>query len=197
MSLRKTITKKLRLMKNIFLFSFIILFAVKSFAQETGNDSYTIQRILIFNRQGEVLLEKNDFGWMTPALRHNSQETINDGLMNLASEFGLQISSPEISGIFMFMSDYKSISQFRQHFSSNIIDGQLKVPETKKDAQWFSISKAIEMMSLPDTKAPLVIRDMTKQLLYYPEIIWGGTFLLSKKDEVITYKVTESFYPLR
>ncbi len=184
-------------MKKLLLLSFIILFGLKSFAQETGNDSYTIQRLLIYNQKGEILLEKNDFGWMTPALRHNSKATIKDGLMDLASEFDLKISSPKISGIFMFMADYKPISQFRQHYSCNIVDGQLKVPENKKDAQWFSISKAIEMMSLPDTKAPFVIRDMTQQLLYYPEIIWGGTFLLSKKDGKISYKTTENFYPLR
>ncbi len=184
-------------MKKILLLSFIVFIGLKSFAQETGNDSYTIQRILIYNQKGEVLLEKNDFGWMTPALRHNSKTTIKDGLINLASEFGLKVSSPRIAGVFMFISDYKPISQFRQHYSCNIVDGQLKVSENKKDAKWFSISKAIEMMSLSDTKAPLVIRDMTKQLLYYPEIIWGGTFLLSKKEGKISYKTIEDFYPLR
>ena len=184
-------------MKKLVLLTFAILIGMESLAQETGNDSYTIQRLLIYNQNREVLLEKNNFGWMTPALRHNSKETITDGLMSLASEFGLDISSPKIAGIFMFMTDYRPISQFRQHYSSNLIDGQLKVPKDKKDAQWFPISKAIEMMSLPDTKAPLVIRDMTKQLLYYPEIVWGGTFLLSKEDDVITYKVIENYYPLR
>jgi len=134
---------------------------------------------------------------MTPALRHNSQTTIKDGLMNLASEFGLKTSSPKISGMFMFLSDYKPISQFRQHFSAQVIDGELKAPDNKKDAKWFTISQAIEMMSLPDTKAPLVIRDMTKHLLYYPEIIWGGTYLLSKTDGVISYQTVEEFYPLR
>ena len=142
-------------MKKLLLLSFVILFGLKSIAQETGNDSYTIQRLLIYNQKGEVLLEKNDSGWMTPALRHNSKETIKDGLLNLASEFGLNISSPKIAGIFMFMMDYKPISQFRQHYSSTAIDGQLKVPENKKDAQWFSISKAIEMMSLKGTKATI------------------------------------------
>ncbi len=183
-------------MKNLILPLFIIFFGLNSFAQETGNDSYTIQRLLIYNQKGEVLLEKNNFGWMTPALRHNSKTTIKNGLMNLASEYGLKVSSPKIAGIFMFMADYKPISQFRQHFSCNIVDGKLKVPENKKGAQWFSISKAIEMMSLPDTKAPLVIRDMTKQLLYYPEIIWGGTFLLSKNNGKISYKTVEEFYPM-
>lgn len=184
-------------MKKLLCLSFFILIALVSFAQETGNDSYTIQRLLIYNQNGKILLEQNDFGWMTPALRHNSKTTIVDGLMDLASEYNLKISSPKIAGIFMFMSDYKPISQFRQHYSSTMVDGQLKVPENKKDAQWFSISKAIEMMSLPDNKAPLVIRDMTKQLLYYPEIIWGGTFLLSKKDGKLSYKTVENFYPLR
>lgn len=184
-------------MKKTVLLLFLVFFGLKIFAQETGNDSYTIQRLIIYNQQGEVLLEKNDFGWMTPALRHNSKTTIKDGLMNLASEYGVKVTSPKIVGIFMFMADYKPISQFRQHFSCTIVDGKLEVPENKKDAQWFSISKAIEMMSLPETKAPLVIRDMTKQLLYYPEIIWGGTFLLSKKDEKITYTTTEEFYPLK
>lgn len=64
------------------------------------------------------------------------------------------------------------ISQFRQHFNCINIDGEeLKVPENKNDTQWFSINKAIEMMSLLDAKAPLVIRDMTKQIVYYSEII--------------------------
>jgi hypothetical protein len=184
-------------MKKLLLLSFIILLGLTSFAQETGNDSYTIQRLLIYNQKGEVLLEQNDFGWMTPALRHNSKTTIKDGLTSLAAEFGLEVSSPKISGIFMFMSDYKPISQFRQHYSCNIVEGKLTIPECKKDVQWFSMNKALKMMSLSDTKAPLVIRDMTKQLLYYPTVIWGGTFLLSKKDGVISYKTIENYYPLR
>lgn len=184
-------------MKKAAFLLLIIFLGLKSYAQETGNDSYTIQRLLIYNQKSELLLEKNDFGWMTPALRHNSKTTIKDGLINLAAEYGLSVTSPKIAGIFMFISDYKSISQFRQHYRCDYIDGQLTVPEGKQNAQFFSINKAIEMMSLADTKAPLVIRDMTKQLVYYPEIIWGGTFNLSKKDGIITYKTLENFYPLR
>jgi hypothetical protein len=185
------------MMKKTLLLLLILLFSSISFAQETGNDSYTIQRLVIYNEKNEVLLEKNDFGWMTPALRHNSKKTIKEGLMNLASEFGLNVSSPKLAAIFMFTSDYKPISQFRQHYSANTIDGELKTSENKKDAKWFSISKAVEMMSLPDTKAPFVIKDMTKHIMYYPDIVWGGTFNLSKKDGKITYKTIEDFYPLR
>ena len=68
---------------------------------------------------------------MNPALRHNSKTMIKDVLMNLASELGITVHSPKIAGIFMFMSDYKPISQCRQYFSCHMIDGELKVPENK------------------------------------------------------------------
>ncbi len=184
------------LMKFVLTVLLMMLSATVIRAQETGNDSYTIQRLIVFNDAGQVLLEKNDFGWMTPALRHNTQTSINDGIKNLAAEFGLDVTRPKLAAIFMFMTDYKPKSQFRQHYIAERIDGQLKVPENKRDAQWFTISKAIEMMSLPDTKAPLVIRDMTQQILNYPAVIWGGTYMLSKENDVISYRITENFYPL-
>ncbi|WP_394975444.1 hypothetical protein [uncultured Croceitalea sp.] len=178
----------------------ILAVAVGQFvwAQETGKDTYTIQRLLIYNEKGEVLLEKNDFGWMTPALRHNSKASIKQGLAQLASEYNLSISSPMVAGIFMFVPNYKPISQFRQHYRCKKVDGSLVVPENKEDARWFTISKAAEMMSLPDTKAPVVIGEMTKQLLYYPESLWGGTFELSKdKTGKISHTIIENYYTLR
>lgn len=184
-------------MKSKLIALIILLFNNVAHAQETGNDSYTIQRVIIFNEEGKVLLEKNDFGWMTPALRHNSKTTINQGIMDLAAEFGLKTTRPKLAGMFMFITDYKPKSQFRQHYMVDLIEGEITVPKNKIDAQWFTLSKAIEMMSLPDTKAPFVIRDMTQQILNYPKIIWGGTYMLSKENDVISYRTTEGFYPLR
>jgi hypothetical protein len=165
-------------------------------ATENSVDSYTIQRLIISNPKGEVLLEKNNYGWMTPALRHNSKASIKDGLSHLAEEFGLTISSPKIAGIFVSVSGYKTISHFRQHYRANYLDGELKVPENRLDAQWFSIEKAISMMSLPDTKAPFSIGDMTQKILINPEVIWGGTFLINKQNGKFTYEMIEDFYPL-
>ncbi|WP_395373528.1 hypothetical protein [Marinicella sp. W31] len=184
-------------MKNILQLLLLLMLSIHVVAQETGNDSYTIQRLIIYNDKGEVLLEKNNFGWMTPALRHNSKVSINQGLTDLAAEFGVVISKPKLSGLFMFISDYKPISQFRQHYSTQYHGGSLIVPENRLDAQWVSINLAIQLMSLPETKAPLVIKDMTQQILNYPEIIWGGTFLLSKNNEKITHEILEGYYPIR
>ena len=168
---------------------------MKSFAQEAQKDTYTIQRLIIYNSSGEILLEKHENGWMTPALRHNSKVTTNEGLNNLASNFGLTITSPKLAGIFMFISD-ESQSSFRQHYVSKLVSGELNIPVGKLDAKWFLPHKAMEMMSLPDAKLIFAVRDMTDQILKYPEIIWGGTFTLWKENDKTVYKTTENFYPI-
>ena len=182
-------------MRNLIFIIFVCL-SFNTSAAENNIDSYTIQRLIITNEKGEILLEKNAFGWMTPALRHNSKVTIKDGLSNLAAEFGLIVSNPKIAGIFMSLSGYKPVSHFRQHYRSNYKEGILIVPKNRLNAQWFPIGKAIKMMSLPDTKAPFSIRDMTQQILNYPEVIWGGTFLINKEDGKFVYELVERFYPL-
>ncbi len=183
-------------MKKVILLTIGIFYGFILSAQETGNDSYTIQRLIIKNTKGEILLEKHENGWMTPALRHNSKVSINEGLHNLASEFGLKVSVPKLSGIFMFISEYNPKSSFRQHYTCNLIEGEMKIPEGKLNAQWFPEHKAIEIMSLPDTKIIFAVGDMTKQVLDFPEIIWSGTFLLWKEEGKTKYRLIENFYPL-
>lgn len=183
-------------MKKLIVLLFILFAGIEATAQETSGDSYTIQRLIIYNQKGEILLEKHENGWMTPALRHNQKVTTNQGLIHLASEFGLKISSPKLAGIFMFISEYKLQSSFRQHYVCNLVDGELKIPEGKPDAQWFPPHKAIEMMSSPDAKLIFAVRDMTAQILNYPEVICGGTFTLWKENEKTIYKMTENFYSI-
>lgn len=181
-------------MKKILILTILFLVGTMSFAQEIGNDSYTIQRLLIFNSKGEMLLEKHVNGWMTPALRHNSKMTTNEGLNNLASEFGLKISTPKLAGIFMFISEYKPQSSFRQHYVCNLVGGELKLPEGKLETKWFEPQIAIEMMSLPNAKLIGSVREMTEQILNYPKVIWGGTFTLWKENGVTKYRTSENFY---
>ena len=168
---------------------------MKSFAQESPKDTYTIQRLIIYNSSGKILLEKHENGWMTPALRHNNKLNTNEGLKKLASDFGLTISSPKLAGIFMFISD-ESQSSFRQHYVSKLVSGELILPQGKLEVKWFSPHEAVEMMSLPDAKLIFAVRDMTEQILKYPEIIWGGTFTLRKENDKTVYKITENFYPI-
>ena len=183
-------------MKKVIFISFVLLLGVRSIAQEVTNDSYTIQRLIIYNEEGKILLEKHKNGWMTPALRHNTKVTTNEGLNNLATEFGLKISPPKLAGVFMFIAEYKPQSSFRQHYVTSVVEGDLILPEGKLDAQWFLPHKAIEMMSLPDTKLIFCVRDMTEHILKYPDVIWGGSFSLWKEDDLTQYKTIENFYPI-
>jgi hypothetical protein len=186
-----------KLMKHFLLLSIIILVGLKSFAQETGNDSYTIQRLIIFNEKGEILLQKYENGWMTPALRHNTEVTTNEGLLNLATDFGLKVCTPQLQGIFMYFHSDNKKPSFRQHYSSKLISGELKTPEGILNAKWFSPSEAIEKMLIPEAKIITAVGDMTKHILNYPTIIWGGSYLLIKEEGKKTQsQVIENFYPI-
>lgn len=183
-------------MKKITLLLICSFFTFSIAAQDSNQDSYTIQRLIIYNQKGEILLEKHQNGWMTPALRHQSKESINQGLSNLAAEFGLKVSPPKLAGIFLFIAEYKPQSSFRQHYFAHVVEGEIKLPEDKLDVQWFSPHKAVEMMSMPDAKLIPAVRDMTQHLLEFPEIVWGGSFSLWKENGKTQYKVIENFYPL-
>lgn len=183
------------MMKTYIIFMLVFL-SFKSFAQETKNDSYTIQRLIIYNQKGEILLEKHKNGWMTPALRHNSKETTKEGLRKLASQFGLEVSEPSLAGMFMFISQYKPQSSFRQHYVCNKTGGTLKLPKGKLNTQWFPSNKVIEIMSLRSSKLIFAVRDMTKQIINYPKVIWGGTFILWKEKGITKYRMSERFYKI-
>ena len=183
-------------MNKLIFATFLMIMSAAVFSQDTETDSYTIQRLIIYNQRGEILLEQHINGWMTPALRHNTKTSTNEGLAKLALEFGLKVSTPKLVGNFMFIPAYKPTSSFRQHYVCTLVEGDLTLPEGKLDAKWFAPHTAIEMMSLPDTKLIFAVRDMTEQILKYPHIIWGGTFALWKEDEITKYRTTENFYPI-
>lgn len=183
-------------MKKSLLLLFVVLFGVKSIAQETGNDSYTIQRLIIFNEKGEILLQKHDNGWMTPALRHNTEVTTNKGLLNLAIDFGLKVSTPQLQGIFMYFHSDNKKPSFRQHYSCKLIAGELKTPEGMLSANWFSPSEAIEKILSPEAKIASSVGDTTKQILDHPNTIWGGSYMLNKEGDEIKAEMIENFYAI-
>lgn len=184
--------------KTILLHSILLFFVVlETYAQETGNDSYTIQRLIILNEKGEILLQKHPSGWMTPALRHNTETKTKEGLSNLASTFGLKISAPQLQAIFMYFHSDNKKPSFRQHYSCNLIDGKLIIPEGIMDAQWFLPNVAAEKMMALDAEIVTAVGEVTKHILDYPDTIWGGSYLLIKRDGQKTdSKVIENFFPI-
>lgn len=181
-------------MKKQFYLVLLFLLGFKTIAQETGNDTYTIQRLIIENDKEEILLEKHKNGWMTPALRQNKAVSIQNGLQSLAKEFGLEISNLKLAGKFMFIHKYKKKASVREYYLTDKVSGNLKIPTGKLNAQWFSKEKAIKMMSLPDAKLIGAVKDMTQQVLENPNSVSGGTFLLWKENGKTQYKLIEGYY---
>jgi hypothetical protein len=185
-----------QIVRTLCLFVAIIFSFDIAKAQDTATDSYTIQRLIIYNNDGKVLLEKHPNGWMTPALRHNTKTSIRDGLDKLAADYGLVISAPKLAGNFTFVAEYKPQSSFRQHYVATLTDGELTIPDNKLDAGWYSPHEVVELMSRPDAKLVGAISDMTEHVMTYPGIIWGGTYTLRKEDGVTIYETSENFYPI-
>jgi hypothetical protein len=184
-------------MKKIIILILLILVVAKAFGQETGNDSYTIQRLIIFNEKGEVLLQKHRNGWTTPALRHNTETTINEGLANLARDFGLEISTPQLHGNFMFFHSDNKKPSFRQHYTCKITGGEVQKADDILDVQWFAKRIAVQKMLEPDAIIVPAVGEMTAHILKYPKIIWGGSYLLVKEEGKKTQsEIVENFYPI-
>lgn len=184
-------------MNKLFFLMSVLLIGIKSYGQETGNDSYTIQRLIIFNEQGQILLQRHENGWMTPALRHNTTSTTNQSLSDLAADLGIEISTPQLRGIFMYFNSDNKKPSFRQHYSCKLIGGEAKVTNGMLEVDWFSQSDAIERMLDPEAKIVTAVGEMTKHILTYPEIVWGGSYLLIKEEGKKTKsQVIENFYPI-
>ncbi len=181
-------------------FRIIVLWLVASqlsFAQDNSKntDNYTIQRLIIKNNKDEILIYKGKIDWMTPALRHNKNKSIKEGLRDLAGEYGLEITSPILAGLFTYKFDFKNLVSFRSFYTAKVIgsDAITSVPSPIKKTKWVSREKILsEIGGLQSRKK------MLKQILENPETLWGGSFYLyDDKKGVRHSRVLEEFYPLR
>ena len=158
-------------------------------------DNYTIQRLLVFNDSKQLLLEKNINGWMTPALRSNENQSLKEGLDSLAKAMGISIKIIKLAGVFTYkfkgLPDHKEVS-YRTHYIANFINGNLIQPkQSDKEYKWLNVKEALGLITNEALKAE------TSQIINHPDTLWGGSFLISYKDEELeSIKMMEDFYSL-
>lgn len=186
--------------------AFLILFGGQlAPAQTSGNaaakkentekiDNYTIQRLIVFNDKNEILMEKNSFGWMTPALRSNQDESVKEGLNNLASQMGISVDSIKLAGVFTYkfkgLTDHPAHVSFRTHYTAKYRSGALVQPKDK-EYKWLPVGEALEKIAMESLKTE------TAQIIKFPKSVWGGSFLLVFKDgKMESSKMSEELYPL-
>jgi hypothetical protein len=183
----------------IFLLLFISVAAITATAQQTATetDNYTIQRLIIFNKKNEILMDKaRDGSWQTPALRSNKNESVNEGLNNLAAKMGITIEKIKLAGIYTYkykdLANHPAAIAFRTHYTAKYKSGELIQPENLKgEYKWMTIKEALEKITFQALKLE------TTQIIKHPKTVWGGSFLHIYKDgKHDSMQILEEMYPL-
>ena len=156
-------------------------------------DNYTIQRMIVFNDKKEILMEKYWGGWQTPALRSNQNQSLREGLDSMATAMGISTEPLKLAGIITYkyegLPDHKEVS-YRTHYTAKYKSGN-PIKTKDKEYHWLPIKEALEKISMEALKIE------TTQIVNNPKVVWGGSFLLTYKDDKLqTLKLIEEFYPL-
>ena len=156
-------------------------------------DNYTIQRLIVFNDKKEILMEKYWGGWQTPALRSNQNQSLREGLDSMATAMGISTEPVKLAGIITYkyegLPDHKEVS-YRTHYTAKYKSGN-PIKTKDKEYHWLPIKEALEKISMEALKIE------TTQIVNNPKVVWGGSFLLTYKDDKLqTLKLVEEFYPL-
>ena len=186
-----------------FLTYVLLLLSIKSFAQvsqdsiqENQNEhrdpthNFTMQRLIIVNEKNQMLMCREDYVWATPAVLYSKREFLKESLDNLASTYGIKITTPELRGYFSYKYDYHPYSTLRSYYVARYVSGEIKIPDGMDEAKWVTIPEAIELNTV------ISIKQITKQIMNFPNTIWGGSFMVSRTEKGHPTKQVEAFYPL-
>ncbi len=109
---------------------------------------------------------------------------------SLALSRGIKISNLELRGYATYKFAYHSQISFRSYYVAKHAGGTIKLPKGGSVLKWLPVSKALPNIPVE------AIRLITKQMLEFPETVWGGSFLISENGERHETLVLEEFYPL-
>ena len=76
-----------------------------------------------------VKIENTAF-WVTPGLYQNKENTIKNGLDNIAATYGIKTELPELKGVFLLKIDLNGVKSMslRNVYTVKIKEGELKKP---------------------------------------------------------------------
>lgn len=158
-------------------------------------ENFTVFRLIILNAENQILMSNDQGHWGMPSVNLTKRQFLNEAIDSTASEHGIEIADIQLRGQFCFKYDYKPNVTFRNFYTARFKNGEIKIPtntlESKfEKVEWVDIPNAIKRIENAG------IQEITEHILNYPNVIWGGSFLVSHvgKDHP-TVKV-EDFYRL-
>ena len=180
-------------MKKIFFTFIIVLISNSLFGQSKDNSdpNSTVIRLIILNDNGDILIKNSTIGWLTISATFKERQTINEVIDSLSNRYGVSITRPNLKGVFTYKYGFKSSTYITQLYVAKSTTNDL--PKNKNvEFYWASKHDAIE--KLKETIPSL--GQMVKQVLDYPDIIWGGSFLVNRENNEVSSSQTEDFYPI-
>lgn len=158
-------------------------------------DNFTVLRVIISNDKNQILMTNDQGFWGMPWVNLTQRQFLNEAIDSMAMEHGIEISDTELRGQFCFKYDYKPNVTFRNYYVAQYKSGTIKIPkntlETKfEDIAWVDIPEAIERNGNSG------IKEITRQIMDNPDVIWGGSYMVSHTDDDHPTKMVEDFYPL-
>ena len=178
-----------------FLIYFLALLGLASCAnQEITNErpreNFIVNRVLITNDKDEMLMIREENVWAPPSFLYNKRQFVKEGIDSLANAHGIKITSPKLHGHFSFKYDYEPYATIRNIYTAQYVSGKVKVPKHLKEVVWLPIEEAIEKNTIT------AIKLMSDQIIKNPDVVWGGSFMVSHVGDDHPTKQVEGFYPL-
>ena len=180
-------------MKKAFLLFIIVLMSNSLLAQSKDNPepNTTVITLIILNDNGEVLIKRATIGWITIGAFYEQRQTLNEVIASLSNKYGVSISKPELKGVFTYKFGFNNSLSVRQLYVAKSTTTEL--PKNKKvEFHWVPKDEAIEKFK---STVPS-FGEMIEQILDYPQVVWGGSFLINRENEKKTSEQTEDFYPI-
>lgn len=199
-------TKKTKGIVSIF-FALLLLTALTSCKNQVNEipqeeiphylrkDNFTVLRVIIMNSKNQVLMTGGRDHWGMPWVNLTKRQFLKESIDSMALEHGIELSNIELRGQFCFKYDYKPTVTFRNYYVASYKSGEIKVPtntfeEEFEKIEWVDMPEAIER------NGNTGIREITRQITNYPDIVWGGSFMVSHTDDDHPTEMVENFYPL-
>ncbi|UGU15888.1 hypothetical protein LS482_19685 [Sinomicrobium kalidii] len=181
-------------MKTFILMSLtgFLAFSNPGYSQEPPPVNQTVIRLTIIKDTDKILMRKTPYGWMTPSVYYKERQTIREVLDSISESYGITISEPFLKGLFTYKYEFKPTADMRQLYTAHYESGTLKSPSENEEVFWMPVEEALE--KLENTVPSL--KQMTRQTIEFPEILWGGSFILFRENNKLNSRIEEDFYTL-
>lgn len=159
-------------------------------AKEAPSEFY---RLIAQNAASQILVVKikgTDL-WVTPGLYGEKDTFSLEAFDQLAAQYGLTISTPQLRGTFKLQNKEGEHLSNRHFYVASVKSGTIALPENIELAEWLDIEQAYNVINIPH------INILMKHVFDYPDEIWTASVMRHRDEKGFHAAVTEPFEPLQ